>query len=93
MHRAFFEKHVRPLASNECVLHKCDTPTCVNPDHLRAGTQLENIQDMNAKGRHRGIGSNTTDRYGHPYDKVNSRGQRICSICARNAHLRQRGKL
>lgn len=32
-------------------LHACDNPPCVNPDHLRWGTQAENIQDCWAKGR------------------------------------------
>lgn len=36
------------------VLHRCDVPCCVNPDHLFLGTQLENMQDMAAKGRARG---------------------------------------
>lgn len=35
------------------VLHKCDTPSCVNPDHLFVGTQHENIKDCIAKGRFR----------------------------------------
>ena len=33
------------------VMHMCDTPACVNPDHLKVGTQTENIKDMDAKGR------------------------------------------
>jgi len=34
------------------VLHRCDTPACVNPSHLFIGTQLANIADMVAKRRH-----------------------------------------
>lgn len=40
-----------PVASDMNVLHSCDTPPCLNPFHLRAGTQAENMKDMWDKGR------------------------------------------
>lgn len=33
------------------VLHSCDNPRCVNPDHLREGTTQDNTQDRHNKGR------------------------------------------
>ena len=40
-----------PIPNGMVVLHKCDNPSCVNIDHLDARTQLENVRDMNVKGR------------------------------------------
>lgn len=32
-------------------LHQCDMPACVNPDHLKWGTQAENMAECVARGR------------------------------------------
>lgn len=41
----------RKLFDGEQVLHECDTPRCVNPDHLFLGSQSANMQDRAHKGR------------------------------------------
>lgn len=46
---SFFLKHGHLPTNN--ALHSCDNPPCVNPNHLRDGTQLENMQDAKQRGR------------------------------------------
>ena len=41
------------LDSSVLILHSCDNPPCVNPDHLSAGSPMENTHDMMRKGRHK----------------------------------------
>lgn len=40
-------------AHGTVVMHTCDNPRCVNPKHLRLGTQSDNVKDMIVKGRKR----------------------------------------
>lgn len=50
-HRFSYELHNGAIPANKSILHHCDNPRCVNPDHLYAGTQAENTRDMIVRDR------------------------------------------
>lgn len=50
-HRLSYELHNGPIPNGMVVMHSCDNPPCVNPMHLRVGTQSENIIEAFIKGR------------------------------------------
>ena len=72
-----------PLGTEAC--HRCDTPPCVRPTHLFAGTRLDNVTDMHAKRR--GAPLPTHCPAGHEYTAENTRfrpgGGRLCKVWRR----------
>lgn len=52
-HRVAWELRYGKIGPGLCILHRCDTPPCVNTAHLRLGTKLENYRDCQEKGRNK----------------------------------------
>lgn len=50
-HRLSYLLNVGPFPAEQVICHRCDNPPCCNPEHLFAGTQSDNAQDMVRKGR------------------------------------------
>lgn len=55
-HRFSYETFVTKISKNDVIMHLCDNPKCVNYNHLKSGSQSENIKDMVKKNR-QAIGS------------------------------------
>jgi hypothetical protein len=79
------------------ILHRCDNPSCFNPKHLFAGTQIDNMQDCISKGRFYQLGRTHCPK-GHPYSGHNlihrgdgGRDCRAC-MCRRGREYRKRLK-
>lgn len=51
-HRWTYSHFYGPIPKGKVVMHVCDVRLCCNPLHLKLGTQLDNLNDMNNKKRH-----------------------------------------
>jgi hypothetical protein len=51
-HRVSWELQNGPIPDGLYVLHHCDKPACINPEHLFLGTQKDNVDDCRTKGRY-----------------------------------------
>jgi hypothetical protein len=101
LHRLALEQKLgRPIAPGMKALHSCNNPPCINQDHLREGTQRENILQMYAQGRgNPNLGAHEAAKThcpaGHEYDAENTRteasGKRHCRACDRERKRKTRG--
>ena len=50
-HRLSYKTFCGPIPQGLYVLHHCDNPPCINPNHLYVGTQTDNMRDCRLRGR------------------------------------------
>lgn len=73
-YRYAYLKFIGSIPGGMEVLHKCDNPSCVNPEHLFCGSQSDNLRDAALKKRHWNSAKETCKR-GHLFTDRNTRIQ------------------
>lgn len=103
-HRVMYELTFGPLDLDVVVRHDCDNPPCVNPEHLRTGSQWDNTDDMVSRGRSGQLYENRGNRCKNDHDmtvpgafrvipnKKNGRSYRVCVECARRRRREYRAR-
>ena len=92
-HRVSYKILKGQIPNKMMILHSCHNPSCVNPEHLRIGTNQENMRDMsNAKRGNAGL---THCKNGHEFNEINTRygKQRTCRICDKLRNQNRRKKV
>lgn len=88
VHRLAWEEANGPIPAGMVIMHTCDNPPCYNLDHLRLGSQADNLKDRDRKGHgvvpYKGV---THCKRGHEFSSENThigtRGKRNCRACGR----------
>jgi hypothetical protein len=88
-HRLAYAFAHGPIPAGLEICHRCDTPSCVNPEHLFAGSHQVNMADSFAKGRSRSPTAGKSHcRRGHLLSTDNVRltktrgyNTRVCKAC------------
>lgn len=92
-HRVAWELAHGPIEKGLCVCHRCDVPACVNPAHLFLGTVRENLADMVAKGRSRGLSPKDRRGESHPNAKLTAaKVEEIHALRAKGLTYREIGE-
>lgn len=82
-HRFSWLLHFGPIPKDLKVLHHCDNPPCIRPDHLFLGTMLDNARDSISKGRYHHFGGFKGEE--HPRAKLTY--ERVAFIRSSNLSL------
>ena len=95
-HQLAFVVWKGPIPPNKIICHTCDNPSCVNPQHLYAGTWKDNVHDCIKRGRYINGMKNNNKNYAsilaehgklscfQAADKYNLSCSRICQIWREN---------
>ncbi len=74
-HRVSYEMHKGPIPPGAYILHKCDVKSCVNPEHLYAGSAQDNRDDAERRNRVRHL-------YGSEHPSTKLTDQEVLVIAA-----------
>lgn len=97
-HRRAYELTYGPIPAGLLVLHSCDNPACIRPEHLHLGTHSDNLREAWDRGiQPRSKTPVARCRRGHLFDEANTirrrNGYRLCRACVRIYELGRGGGL